>query len=51
VLFLGRGELLPTFGFLPVFWAFIASMSAGVVVSLITAPPPEELTRLAFDDA
>jgi SSS family solute:Na+ symporter len=51
VLFLGRGDLLPAFGFLPVFWAFIASMSAGVVVSLITAPPPEELTRLAFGDA
>jgi SSS family solute:Na+ symporter len=51
VLYLGRGGLAPTFGFLPVFWAFIASMLAGVVVSLSTAPPPEERTRLAFDDA
>jgi solute:Na+ symporter, SSS family len=38
----------PLMGFLPVFWALLAAIVAGVVVSLLSAPPPEDRTTLAF---
>ena len=39
---------MPTAGFLPVFFALIAALVAGVGVSLVTAPADRDLTRRAF---
>lgn len=37
-------------GFLPVFWGLLVAIAAGVVVSLIDRPAPEEATRAAFGE-
>lgn len=42
VLGLGLLEVLPTFGFLPVFWALLAGLAAGVGVSLLQPAPESE---------
>jgi SSS family solute:Na+ symporter len=43
------GEAFPAFGFLPVFWAFVAASAGGVLVSLWTTPPPAAAIARAFD--
>ena len=48
VLIAGEFYELPTFGFLPVFWALIAAIAAGVLGSLASAPADPELTQRAF---
>jgi len=50
VLLLAWAGQLPTAGFLPVFWGVVAALAAGVLVSLLTAPPPAELIERAFGD-
>ena len=49
VLFLGLSGRMPLFGFMPVFWAFLAALIAGVVVSLAGPPSEIRLTARAFD--
>lgn len=49
VLALGWAERLPTAGFLPVFWAFVAAWGFGVGVSLAGRPCSRDLTSRAFD--
>lgn len=39
---------LPTFGFLPVLWGFLAALVVAVGVSLASEPAPETLTDRAF---
>ena len=36
VLYLGHFEVIPLFGFLPVFWAFLAALATAVAVSLVS---------------
>lgn len=48
VLIAGEFYDLPTFGFLPVFWALIAAIAAAVLGSLASAPAAPELTQRAF---
>ena len=48
VLHLGRAEILPVYGFLPVFWAFLAGLVAAIVVSLLTRPSDAARTARAF---
>lgn len=42
---------VPTLGFLPVFWAFFVGLSAGVGVSLVTAPAEAGTIERAFGGA
>ena len=42
---------LPTFGFLPVAWAFVAASAAAVLVSLAGRPPRPALVAAAFGSA
>ena len=45
---LGWAEVLPTAGFLPVFWAFLAALATGVGVSLVTPPADRGVVDRAF---
>ena len=47
---MGLWGWLPFAGFLPVFWALLAGLSVGVLVSLWSRPPSLELTTRAFED-
>ena len=47
---LGVAKLLPTFGFLPVFWALLVGIAAAVGVSLASKPSEASLTAAAFGD-
>jgi len=44
-------KVLPSFGFLPVFWAFFVGLLLGVGVSLATSPPDEATVAEAFGAA
>lgn len=48
VLALGLAGILPTFGFLPVFWAWLAAIAAAWFVTLRTPPPPAAANFVAF---
>ncbi len=48
VLALGLTGVLPTFGFLPVFWAWLAAIAAAWLVTLRTPPPPATANFMAF---
>lgn len=48
VLCLGLAEVLPGFGFLPVFWALVAASVTAVAVSLVTRPGANDRTDEAF---
>ncbi len=50
VLVMGVGKLIPMFGFLPVFWGFVAAVVAGLGASLLTAPPGEMVLSRAFSN-
>lgn len=47
-LVLMTSKVLPTFGFLPVFWAFFVGLAAAIVVSLFTAAPEAPRIDEAF---
>jgi len=48
VLGLGLAGWMPTLGFLPVFWAWLAAITAGVAVTLATTPADPALAEAAF---
>jgi hypothetical protein len=48
VLALGWNGDLPTAGFLPVFWGFVAACLTGLLVSLATQVQEEHALRRAF---
>ena len=48
VLVLGIAKILPTFGFLPVFWGLLVATGTAIGVSLATKPSDQSLTTQAF---
>ena len=51
VLLLGRQELLPMFGFRPVFWAFLAALLVALLLGPRGRRPSPATVRTAFGDA